>query len=66
VELLEAYSTAPDNCRFLGPIGLKDLMKDHLLIRQGNTIAAIVFPPEDPLVQDYKYSGIEFKIVPPQ
>jgi hypothetical protein len=39
-------------------------MKGHLLIRQGNTTAAIVFSPEDSLIQDYKYSRIEFKIVP--
>ena len=39
-------STAPDNHRFLGLIRLKNLMKEHLLICQGNTIAAIVFSPE--------------------
>jgi hypothetical protein len=41
-------------------------MKDSLLIRQGNTIEVIVLSPEDPLIQDYKYSGTEFKIVSPQ
>jgi hypothetical protein len=44
---------------------LRNLMKERLLIRQGNTLAAIVFSPEDPLIQAYKYSRIEFKIVPP-
>ena len=46
-------------------IKLRNLMKEHLLIRQGNTLAAIVFSPEDPLIQAHKYSGIEFKIAPP-
>jgi hypothetical protein len=32
--------------RFLGPIGLRDLVKEHLLIRQRNTTAVIMFFPE--------------------
>jgi hypothetical protein len=33
---------------FLGAIGLKDLMKEHLVIRQRNTIAATGLSPMDP------------------
>jgi hypothetical protein len=28
------FSAAPGNHRFLGPIGLKDLVKEHLLIQR--------------------------------
>jgi hypothetical protein len=50
--------------QILGLIGLKNVMSEHLPIRQGNTMAATVFSPEDPLLQAYRYSGIELKIVP--
>jgi hypothetical protein len=31
-----------------------------------NEFGSILYSHEDPLIQDYKYSGIEVKIAPPQ
>jgi hypothetical protein len=42
------YSTAPDNRRFSGLIRLDYLMKESLLIRQGDTIAACILTRGSP------------------